>query len=194
MKIPVICTTLLIEKSPQALPLGAACIATSIKHSKELEGKCQVALKAFCLEDKDFPKDKNEAALYIAEKLIEEEKGGLENSSPAIFCFSCFVWNIEVLENAAKILRDKGFVCIAGGPEITAHPSFYKGFDYTVSGEGEVSVPLLISKIIGQSEKSDKVIISQSPDLSLIHSPYLDGIINPSEYEGALWELARGCP
>jgi radical SAM superfamily enzyme YgiQ (UPF0313 family) len=194
LAVPVICTTLLIEKSPQALPLGAACIATSIKHSKELEGKCQVALKAFCLEDKDFPKDKNEAALYIAEKLIEEEKGGLENSSPVIFCFSCFVWNIEVLENAAKILRDKGFVCIAGGPEITAHPSFYKSFDYTVSGEGEVSVPLLISKIIGQSEKSDKVIISQSPDLSLIHSPYLDGIIDPSEYEGALWELARGCP
>ena len=28
------------------------------------------------------------------------------------------------------------------------------------------------------------MIISQSPDLSLIHSPYLDGIIDPAEYEG----------
>ena len=189
MKIPVICTTLLIEKSPQALPLGAACIATAIKHDSELKDLCEVSLKAFCLEDKDFPKDKIIAADYIAEKLIE--KAG--NCKGAIFCFSCFVWNVGILETAAKILREKGFVCIAGGPEITAHPSFYKGFDYTVSGEGEISVPLLIKKII-QLQKSDNIIISKSPELECLTSPYLDGMINPSEYGGVLWELARGCP
>lgn len=189
MKIPVICTTLLIEKSPQALPLGAACIATAIKHDSELKDLCEVSLKAFCLEDKDFPKDKIIAADYIAEKLIE--KAG--NCKGAIFCFSCFVWNVGILETAAKSLSEKGFVCIAGGPEITAHPSFYKGFDYTVSGEGEISVPLLIKKII-QLQKSDKIIISKSPELECMTSPYLDGMIDPSEYGGALWELARGCP
>ena len=189
MKIPVICTTLLIEKSPQALPLGAACIATAIKHDSELKDLCEVSLKAFCLEDKDFPKDKIIAADYIAEKLIE--KAG--NCKGAIFCFSCFVWNVGILETAAKPLREKGFVCIAGGPEITAHPSFYKGFDYTVSGEGEISVPLLIKKII-QLQKSDNIIISKSPELECLTSPYLDGMIDPSEYGGALWELARGCP
>ena len=193
MKIPVICTTLLIEKSPQALPLGAACIASAVKNCSELVGAVDVSLKAFCLEDEEFPNERNAATKYIAEKLIEYA-GGTESSGNAIFCFSCFVWNISLLEASAKKLREKGFVCIAGGPEITAHPSFYKGFDYTVSGEGEISVPQLISQIIGKSEKSDKVIISPIPDLSLIHSPYLDGIIDPSEYEGALWELARGCP
>ena len=191
MPVPVICTTLLIEKSPQALPLGAACVASAIKHSPELKDKCEVSLKAFCLEDKDFPKDKEVAAKFIAEKLIEKAEG----AEQAVFCFSCFVWNIKILSAVAKILRAKGYVCIAGGPEITAHPSFYKDFDYTVSGEGEVSVPKLISEILmKKSEKSDKVIISPSPDLAVIHSPYLDGIIDPSEYEGALWELARGCP
>ena len=185
----VICTTLLIEKSPQALPLGAACIASAIRHFPELEGLVDVSLKAFCLEDKDFPKDKNKAAEFISEKLLEYSG----SDGHTIFCFSCFVWNVGILEAASQILRDKGYVCIAGGPEITAHPSFYKGFDYKVSGEGEITVPSLIKNII-QSEKSDNVIISQSPDLSLIHSPYLDGIIDPSEYEGALWELARGCP
>ena len=196
MAAAVICTTLLIEKSPQALPLGAACIASAVKNAPELKGQVEVSLKAFCLEDKDFPKDKSAASLYIANKLIEEAGKVCSgaNASKSIFCFSCFVWNVGILEAAAKILREKGFVCIAGGPEITAHPSFYKGFDYTVSGEGEVSVPLLISNILNRYEKSDKVIISPSPDLSLIHSPYLDGIIDPSEYEGALWELARGCP
>ena len=191
MPIPVICTTLLIEKSPQALPLGAACVASAIKHCPELRDKCNVSLKAFCLEDKDFPKDKEKAADYIAQNLLKIS-GGIDNS---IFCFSCFVWNIKILAAAAKRLREKGYICIAGGPEITAHPSFYKDFDYTVSGEGEVSVPELISEILlKKSEKSDKVIISPSPDLGLIHSPYLDGIIDPAEYEGALWELARGCP
>ena len=62
MKIPVICTTLLIEKSPQALPLGAACIATAIKQDTELKDFCEVSLKAFCMEDKDFPKNKIIAA------------------------------------------------------------------------------------------------------------------------------------
>lgn len=191
MPVPVICTTLLIEKSPQALPLGAACVASAIKHSPELKDKCEVSLKAFCFEDKDFPKDKEVAAKFVADKLIEKA----ECAEQAFFCFSCFVWNIKILSAAAKNLREKGYVCIAGGPEITAHPSFYKDFDYTVSGEGEVSVPKLISEILmKKSEKSDRVIISPSPDLAVIHSPYLDGIIDPSKYEGALWELARGCP
>ena len=58
MAAAVICTTLLIEKSPQALPLGAACIASAVKNYPELKGLIEVSLKAFCLEDKDFPKDK----------------------------------------------------------------------------------------------------------------------------------------
>ena len=165
-----------------------------------------MSLTAFCLEQADFPKAKNEAAKYIADKLSEKagassgDCAGGSGECAGIICFSCFVWNVEILEEASKLLRAKGFVCIAGGPEITAHPSFYQGFDYTVSGEGEISVPLLIAKILNKtgaldkSEKSDKVIISPSPDLGIIHSPYLDGIIDPAEYEGALWELARGCP
>ena len=31
MKEKIVCATLLVEKSPQALPLGAACVASSIK-------------------------------------------------------------------------------------------------------------------------------------------------------------------
>ena len=51
MKIPVICTSLLIEKSPQALPLGAACIASAIKHNPKTSGITEVSLKSFSLED-----------------------------------------------------------------------------------------------------------------------------------------------
>ena len=199
MKTPVICTTLLIEKSPQALPLGAACIASGIKNFSGTKDLTDVRLKAFSLEDEEFRKigiNVEKAAEFIAETLWKEVSEFFESSAVRpIFCFSVFVWNVEILKRAAKILREKKCVCIAGGPEITAHPDFYKDFDFTVSGEGEVSVPLLIEKIIhNESEKSDCVIKSTSPDLAVLHSPYLEGIIDPAEYEGALWELARGCP
>ena len=203
MSVPVICTTLLIEKSPQALPLGAACIASAVKNHPEIKNFVDVQLKVFCLEDDFFSQNKDEdaASQYIADELfaLASEKNG--DCSSYIFCFSVFVWNVCILEKVSKILREKGCVCIAGGPEITAHPAFYKEFDYTVSGEGELSVPQLISKILKldstsnhKNQKETDVIISQSPDLAVLHSPYLDGIIDPAEYEGALWELARGCP
>ena len=195
MAVPVICTTLLIEKSPQALPLGAACIATAIKNWPGLKDNVKVQLKAFSIEDDDFKMldDTDKRAAFIADKIWEIAKGR-ESSEGLIVCFSCFVWNVEILRRAAALLKAKGAVTIAGGPEITAHPSFYKDFDYTVSGEGEITVPSLVMQILNKSNKSNKVIISQSPDLALVHSPYLDGIIDPAEYEGALWELARGCP
>ena len=206
MPIPVICTTLLIEKSPQALPLGAACIASAIKNWQGLKENVNVQLNAFCLEDDFFQKNKDVdvRAKYIAEEILSlvknkntEGNTQVNTEGPFFVCISVYVWNIEILKRAAGLLKEKGGICIAGGPEITAHPSFYKDFDYTVSGEGEVSVSVLISKILKESDtskKTDSVIISTLPELNTLHSPYLDGIIDPSEYEGALWELARGCP
>ena len=35
---------------------------------------------------------------------------------------------------------------------------------------------------------------STTTGLEAFPSPYLDGTLNPAEYGGALWELARGCP
>lgn len=214
----VICTTLLIEKSPQALPLGAACIASAIKNYAKIKNDVDVKLKAFSMEDDEFKKftenREEQAAEFIVDEITRfagmhragDECCGSEGNEccsdtgihqpPAIICFSTFVWNVTILQRASQLLRKKGFICIAGGPEITAHPSYYKDFDYTVSGEGELSVPLLIEKILKphSAEKSEHVINSKLPDLAVLHSPYLDGIIDPSEYGGALWELARGCP
>ncbi len=197
MAIPVICTTLLIEKSPQALPLGAACIASAIKNSSETKELCKVSLKAFSLEDDEIKNISENLSgqnkLKAISEYISDELLKLTNGRKAIICISTFVWNVEILKEVAILLKKHGCICIAGGPEITAHPSFYKEFDYCVSGEGELSLPKLIKRILDE-EKVDNVIVSQSPDLALLNSPYLDGIIDPSEYGGALWELARGCP
>ena len=193
----IICTTLLVEKSPQALPLGAACVASAIKHYQGTEKECEVKLISFSREDKKIQalQSDEQKADFIATRLLTE--------NPQIVCMSVFVWNRTIFELCAQRLHKQGVIIIAGGPEITAHPDIFENsFDYTVSGEGEYKVPRLIEKLIsGGGKKLCKEEIlscyagaSNSTDLSLLHSPYLDGTIDPTEFGGALWELARGCP
>ncbi len=225
MKTPVIFTTLLIEKSPQALPLGAACVASAVKHTEGLKELCDVQLVAFCKEDADF----EPSGKYIADKLIEHMTRGMDSPEPekdtlprAIFCFSLFVWNRLILEDAARILREAGAICIAGGPEVTAAPDTFTTFDRVITGEGEGKVPQVIADFLGIRQTGDDVFSTGSTTtgtssasagtnsaptaparpatntttagLETFPSPYLDGTLNPAEYGGALWELARGCP
>lgn len=187
----IVCTTLLIEKSPQALPLGAACVASAIKHSSFTKDYCNVVLKAFSAEDKDYLESgntDNDKASFILKKLLEE--------NPDIVAFSVFMWNRKVLSLVGTELKAKGVVCIAGGPEVTANPYGFTEFNFLVSGEGELSVPKLIKKIkdekINSNAESQVVMSPLCDDFSF--SPYLDGTLDPAQYEGALWELARGCP
>ena len=50
----VIFTTLLIEKSPQAIPLGAACVASAVKNHKKTKDLCKTTLLVFNKEDKSY--------------------------------------------------------------------------------------------------------------------------------------------
>jgi len=184
----IICTTLLVEKSPQALPLGAACVASAIKHYAGTEKECDVKLISFSREDEEILplKSDEEKADFIACRLLEE--------NPQIVCMSVFVWNRTIFELCAERLHKQGVIIIAGGPEITAHPDIFEGtFDYTVCGEGEIKVPCLIESIIFNKPYSPET-FPKSLDLKDIPSPYLDDTIDPTEFGGALWELARGCP
>ena len=212
MKEKIVCATLLVEKSPQALPLGAACVASSIKSRfKNLE----VLLFSPTMEDSEyFGKSDVEKANIFAEKL-------LAFAEVKVVCLSVYVWNRLVLEKVGLSLMEKGILVIAGGPEITANPDSFVGADFVVSGEGEAAVPLLLEKLEKSSKfgKSDigifekdfaedaffvekskyhpetkKVFYKKSLAGEELTSPYLDGTLDLSKYEGALWELARGCP
>lgn len=189
----VICTTLLIERSPQALPLGAACIASALKHDPLTADLCDVRLAPFCAEDDAFKahdETPEAAGTFIADSLTA-------GHAPSIVLFSVFVWNRPVLEAAARVLRSRGIICVAGGPEVTASPESFTDFDYTVSGEGELSVPPLVAKLLGTPEATPAerhIPRTSCMNLSTLSSPYLDGTLDPAEYDGALWELARGCP
>lgn len=212
--LTIICTTVLVETSPQAMPLGAACIASAIKANPNLK-TFYVELVDFSREEDSFVRAFSEgerdgeggetaAAHMIAEKLSKEK--------PFAVCFSVYVWNHTILDKTAFELKKiiPNVVCIAGGPEVTANPQNFKNFDYTVAGQGEIAVPALLERIV-ESGKNGKVEIPGiycssskcasgtvtravpcSPELT--PSPYLDGTLDPAKYGGALWELARGCP
>ena len=203
-KAKIICTTVLVERSPQALPLGAACVASAIKNSALTKDFCEVLLECF------YPGD---SEAVIAESLLEEFFKDDDKSLVRVCAFSVFVWNRLVLEKVAAALREKGVICIAGGPEITASvrdkSNAFSNFDYVVSGEGEISVPKLIKEIVEKRRQTSSSLLSlehggqsssaaftTSPELSedLYPSPYLDGTLNPDDFGGVLWELARGCP
>lgn len=193
MNAKIVCTTILVEKSPQALPLGAACIASAIKNSFLTKDFCEVSLATFTPE---IPFEQIFADL--SSQFRTQKKDEL-----CICAFSVFVWNRLVIEKLAAELKKINVICIAGGPEITAHPESFECFDYTVCGEGEKSVPVLINNIAKSfAEKNNLLFIEKKvpenyfTDNSLCEyqSPYLDGTINPDDFGGVLWELARGCP
>lgn len=215
--LKVLCTTLLIEKSPQALPLGVACIASAIKNDPRTKDFYDVELQDFCLEDPEMAgifagatdggKEAAEerAGLYLAGELAKKE--------PRIVLFSVYVWNHVVLERAARCLKKikPEIITVAGGPEVTASPFVFEGFDYTIAGAGEEASVLLLEALAKNGEKNK---LPQIPGLYFLdgkpgvfefrrtapcspdrlYSPYLDGTLDVSRYGGALWELARGCP
>ena len=179
----ILIVTLLVETSPQALPLGAACIASALKADFEIAKACSVKLLDFSSED--FKEES--PSKTIAEAIIKEK--------PDYAGFSIFIWNHESLAEAATLVKKNmpDVTLFCGGPEVTANPENFKGlFDYVISGEGESQCVKLIRKLCGIKENSSEK--NESAYCPALVSPYLDGTLDPEKYAGALWELARGCP
>lgn len=197
MKQNILCVTALVETSPQALPLGAACICSSINHFAETKDTFSAKVFDFSLEDTlDLES--------IAESICSKE-------NLYAVCFSVYVWNRNVLEELCKIIKSKRkeIITLAGGPEVTASPFSFSSFDYLASGEGEHSVVQLLSMLYkgqkpdlqgiyknheNEAGQNSSVARAMPCPVENLTSPYLDGTLDVKKYGGALWELARGCP
>ncbi len=185
----LVCYTLLVETSPQALPLGAACIASSLKNSVLTKSLVEVSLMENSVEDPGYTEDG--AGRFIASEIL---CGGV----PDFVLYSVFVWNRRQIFDSMRVLKSlhPKIVFIAGGPEVTADPESFSDFDYAVSGQGEEAVPSIVHELCsgGGSLSSRKIHHGTVSDLKNLSSPYLDGTLDLKKYGGALWELARGCP
>ena len=100
MKAKIICTTLLVENSPQALPLGAACIAAAINHHPLTKDFCKATLIDFNPEDDDFKtrsSSTHTAASWICSILMKEFEKALKDES--------FGEVSRIIENSRKMLK-----------------------------------------------------------------------------------------
>jgi radical SAM superfamily enzyme YgiQ (UPF0313 family) len=181
-----------LEDGPEAVPLGAACIAAALKGA--------------------FPG----AAVSLAESFVSQGPEGLlrKIGSPGAGAvgFSLYSWNRSIMVKAAETLRARqpGLFLFAGGPEAAARPGGLEKagggpFDLLIRGEGEGQIlrvlgPMIRGKRAVPMEPSvpmePPVLIEplSEAELAALPSPWLDGTLRAGRNRGALWELARGCP
>ena len=191
----LICTTLLVETSPQGLPLGAACIASSIKADPCTKRQFSVSLIDFSLEEQEIVLAKQNGGDYAVSALLASR---LASKKPDFVCFSVYVWNRVILEKTClelkKLLPD--CVCISGGPEVTANPLSFHSFDYMIAGQGERAMVELLEKITenGKTDLEQEAFTERSRSAGFAFG--VQGVYraeNPSSV-GQSTPIIRACP
>ncbi len=204
------------RESPEALPLGAACVAAAIEAASRRADAATdpgiVSLESVLIE----------AALGESP---DDLASRIASSGAGIVGFSVYSWNRVVLAATATRLRGAvgGMLLFAGGPEATADPDGLvaeAALDFAVAGEGESAVVAALSAVIGGGEAGalgdiPGVVLPRVPwpaerespargapvpcgppeDPSTLPSPWLLGVLDPAAGGGTVvWELSRGCP
>jgi radical SAM superfamily enzyme YgiQ (UPF0313 family) len=139
--------------------------------------------------------------------------------SPWMVGFTCYVWNIErTLALAAAIKRGQPEVRIAlGGPEITPDNAWvldHPGYDFAVIGEGEQTFAQLLLGILDEpvppipipglyvapgrpANRFDPLRQPAKrtplPDINVLGSPYVGGMVDAADEQMMLLETTRGC-
>lgn len=117
-----------------------------------------------------------------------------------IIGFSCYIWNIEIIKNLLKRLKQSNKTIILGGPEVSFNPASYNT-DYVIKGEGEIAFNLLINAL-NNNLSTDNIpnlytkrinnSIKSVFDLDQLKSPYFF----KTDYKNQIMyiESSRGCP
>lgn len=109
-----------------------------------------------------------------------------------IYAFSCYLWNIELVEKICLDLKTVKPNCIIllGGPEVSFDPNRYTFADAVISGEGERAVAdYALGFVEGRY-------IQGSPIHSLDELPfcYSDEDLCENRHRLIYYESSRGCP
>jgi len=180
------------------MPLAAASLKAQLDSVAEISDKLDVLLMDFYIES---------TAEFISEKIL--------NESPGLIGFSIYLWNRKLTEQICHKIKSSfpGVILFAGGAEATALPRDLLNsapFDFVISGEGELTLTETVKRLPGNRSYLDidgiyagnggnGLVNSKKkqwpvPDLDLLPSPFLTGVLDVKKYPGVLWELSRGCP
>jgi radical SAM superfamily enzyme YgiQ (UPF0313 family) len=177
-------------RSPQAVPLAAACLKASLE---------------------DRPVTVTCADFFCGDSLADS-CGAILATRPDLVGFSLYAWNRDECFSLAERLRREApcLTIFAGGPEATADPAGIlasaAALDFLVVGEGEVTLREVVDRLVagtspdgvaGVARRKGAAIelVRREPvaDLGLLPSPYLAGVLDASIPGGVLWQLSRGC-
>jgi radical SAM superfamily enzyme YgiQ (UPF0313 family) len=142
----------------------------------------------------------------------------ITDRGPWLVGFTCYLWNIERTLWVAQELKQRrpGVRIVLGGPEITADNAWVldtPDYDFAVIGEGEQTfAQLLLGLLAGEVppvptpglyvpaahgpryDPARRPAFRQPlPDLNVLGSPYLAGILDAADEQMLLLETTRGC-
>ncbi|MHC6201682.1 B12-binding domain-containing radical SAM protein [Breznakiellaceae bacterium SP9] len=186
IKVVLVCAHLC--RGPEAVPLGAACVAAAIQAAF---ANSSIPVEAALVET--FVEEAAGAGVNQAALLAENIKRVLPHG-PAFIGFSLYSWNSTLMTQAARILREdlpEAFL-FCGGPDAAGVPQG-ETFDVCVIGAAEEA---LIS-FLQEAFTAKGIQIAAAPLKDRVTeqcSPWLCGVLSAKGREGILWELARGCP
>lgn len=144
---------------------------------------------------------------------LERVVGDIYRHKPDIIALSCYIWNIRetlmVVESIKKVIPDS--VVVLGGPEVSYDSVSLleenTEVDVIVKGEGEITFPLLIERLMNNKplddvegityrkagtiiENRDRTPLS---DLDALPFPYEEGF-QDLDNRIVYYETTRGCP
>jgi hypothetical protein len=181
-------------RSPQAVPLAAACLKAALDARPA----------------KSHPLTVNCTDFFCGDPLDDICRSILD-AAPDLVGFSLYAWNrAECCSLVGRLRREVPSLKIfAGGPEATADPAGVLAeapFDFLVMGEGEITLTEALDRLAGGASlegvagiarrSGDGVeLVRRQPvaDPGSLPSPYLSGALDASIPGGVLWQLSRGC-
>lgn len=164
-------------------------------------------LWSYCLTRPVITENYTLKQLFWKKQSIDELVHSLDD--PAVFGFSCYVWNYNYNLQLSQAVKQKYPDCVVvfGGPSVPdADPHFFNTnpwVDYCIHTEGEQSfADLLETMLIEERTTHVSIPSNRTRTLDTIPSPYLTGVFDSVLAEAkdsgvilnALLETNRGCP
>ena len=137
---------------------------------------------------------------------IEKISNYIIDEKPDLVGFSVYIWNINIVKEIIKIIKNKNVKILLGGPEVSFNESDYilnNNVDFVINNEGEESFHLLLDALHKNTSLLDVPnLVYKNNDIIKTKTilPNLDNIklatTNVLDYKNRIvyLESSRGCP